>query len=164
MNTLLPFPSLNSIGLLSNADLGVQIYEAGELVHLLVDAPAGWYKEPAAMQWYGHIDALKAYYNLCVILWGQRGFKQERKIYTGLDLRYSTKLPPWVGDERVHTFHRATLVSRRPDFYKRYAWKVPETIKPFYPDMHERDDLGNLKYKPVVDFNFSHFLNKFTVG
>ena len=70
----------------------------------------------------------------------------------------------WVGDERVHTFHRATLVSRRPDFYKRYAWKVPETIKPFYPDMHERDDLGNLKYKPVVDFNFSHFLNKFTVG
>jgi hypothetical protein len=164
MNTLLPFPSLNSIGLLSNADLAIQIYHASELVHLLEDCPVGWYREEAALQWYGHLDALKAYHNQCVILWGQRGFTPNRKIYTGLELRYSTKLPPWVGDERVHAFHRYTLMAGNPSFYSRYNW--PRTrVRPIYPNMHSRDDRGELIYSKEApqEFNWDKYLNQFTV-
>jgi hypothetical protein len=164
MNTLLPFPSFNSIGLLSNNDLILQINHAQELIHLLEDCPSGWYKNEAAMQWYGFLETLKAYYNQCVTLWVQRGFTTDRKIITGLDLRYSTKLPPWIGDERVHGFHRAFLIARNPSFYSRYNW--PRTpVRPFYPNTHKRDDHGKLIYvkEAPKPFDAKKFLDQFAV-
>lgn len=166
MNTLLPFSSFNSLGLLSNADLGIQIHEAAELVHLLEDCPVGWHKSKEAMQWFGHLEALKAYYNLCIVLWGQRGFTPNRKIYTNLDLRFSTKLPAWVGDERVHSFHRGILLKRRPDFYNRYGWKISET--PIYPDMHTYGlalrEHKIPEYQPMVEFDWNAFYKALPTG
>ena len=164
MNTLLPFPSFNSIGLLSNADLGVQIYEAAELVHLFQDCPAGWHKNPAVLQWYGYLEALKDYYNNCILHWANRGFNQDRKRLE-TDLRYSTKLPPWVGDPRIHAFHRATLLKRNPNFYSRYAWKDRLDIAEIYPNMHDfgvkmREHLQPA-YAPPVEFNWSKFFRSF---
>lgn len=163
MNTLLPFPSLSSLGLLANADLGIQIHEADELIYLLEKCPVGWYKSKEAMQWFGHLEALKAYYNHCIILWGQRGFTPDRRIYPGLDLRYSTKLPAWVGDERVHSFHRGILLKRRPDFYKQYGWTISD--KPIYPDMHTYGlalrEHTIPEYQPMVEFDWAKWRRSF---
>ncbi|MDE2097319.1 MAG: hypothetical protein KGL39_08760 [Patescibacteria group bacterium] len=164
MNTYLPFASFNSLGLLSNADLAVQVYQAREIIHLLEDAPFGWYKEPASLQWYGYIDALKDYYNLCVVNWVRRGFKTDCKPYTDLNLRDAAKLPPWVGDERVHSYHRSALWHRSPTFYSRYGWAKTD-LRPFYPNLHARDDFGKLIYekeKPK-EFNWNRFFNEFRV-
>lgn len=159
MNTLLPFPSFNSLGLLTDADLGMQIYEADEIIHLLRDCPVGWHRSREAMQWYGYLDTLKSYFNHLIVLWGQRGFTPSRKIYTGLDLRYSTKLPPWIGDERVHSFHRGILLKRRPDFYKTYGWTCSQV--PIYPDMHSYGvamrEHSKPAYEPPMKFNWSGF-------
>lgn len=166
MNTLLPFPSFSSLGLLSNADLGTQIYEAGEILYTLTQCPVGWYKNQAAMQWYGCLHALKSYYNHCIVLWGQRGFTVDRKIEPP-DLFLAQRRPAWVGDPRVHAFHRATLLNRNPAFYARYTWQDRLDTKAIYPDMHRygAQVRGHVPtdYKPMVEYNWSKFFGSFHV-
>lgn len=174
MNTLLPFASFSSLGLLSNADLGVQIHEASELLACYSNwNNSYWVNAPPEhkafrdtyKQWWGYEEALKDYYNFCLVLWAQRGFRSDRKKYE-IDLRRSTKIPPWIGDERVHAFHRATLLKRNPGFYSRYAWKDRLDIAEIYPDMHrygaQMRSYAVPDYKPQEAFDLDKFFKDLT--
>jgi hypothetical protein len=43
-------------------------------------------------------------------------------------------LPPWFGNERLHSSHRAALLYKNPEWYGRFGWKE----KPAVPDAKGR--------------------------
>jgi len=43
-------------------------------------------------------------------------------------------LPPFIGEERLHSSHRAALLYKNPDWYGQFGWKE----KPAVPDAKGR--------------------------
>lgn len=80
MQTFLPFSSFTqSTAVLDRLRLGKQRLEAKQILNTLQrrhDDPNGsygWKNHPAVLAWERYEDALKLYYNTCILTWIDRG-------------------------------------------------------------------------------------------
>lgn len=137
MQTFLPYHDFaDSLATLDTKRLGKQRVEAMQLVNSTLKlaqdpyAKVGWANHPARNMWNGYLDALKLYHNLSIEEWVRRGYKNTMKMY---DLPDSIVLPPWVGNERIHSSHRSNLLRKDPIHYGKFGWSEPNDIPYFWP-------------------------------
>lgn len=119
MQTFLPYPNLKqSVQSLDDRRLGKQRVEAKQILIALL-ANRGWIHHPIVKMWKGYENALGEYMNLCIDEWVRRGFRNNMLKYdtTNCDVVY----PDWLGDEDIHSSHRANLL-RKSDWYEQFKW------------------------------------------
>lgn len=134
MQTFLPYPDFaDSARALDNRRLGKQRVETLQILNVLQNPEAkGWRNHPAVKMWRGHEEALIRYGVTICDEWLRRGFKdtvREKLLAKGSP---EGPVPQWIGDERLHSSHRASLLRKDPDHYQSFGWMddVPETFWP----------------------------------
>jgi hypothetical protein len=91
----------------------------------------GWSFHPASRMWKNYSNALSLYLNMCIKEWINRGYKNNMKL---IEIeKDSVSLPPWMGDERLHSSHRASLLYKNPIYYGQFGWKEEPRINYFWP-------------------------------
>lgn len=122
MQTFLPYPDLKkSISCLDPKRLGNQVYrECKTLVS------GGWRNHPASRIWRGYESALCKY-----ALYGFQELTDNRdrhypKWYRWFEDKMSefgeVVLPPWLGNEKLHSSHRSALLFKDPEWYSKFGW------------------------------------------
>jgi hypothetical protein len=104
---------------LDDSRLGNQVYREGMTL-----IRGGWSNHPASKMWRGYESAL-AYY-----LWAgcqellSRGKDYSDRVWYNELMNYDmcSTMPPWWGDERVHSSHRANLLRKDPVWYGKFGW------------------------------------------
>lgn len=123
MQTFLAYPSFTeSMRVLDDSRLGNQVYREGMTL-----LRGGWPNHPASKMWQGHELALASYLWAGVLELDQRGKGYWSRpwcleLQTHLDGQPAPVLPPWLGDERVHSSHRANLLRKDPVWYGKFGW------------------------------------------
>lgn len=79
-------------------------------------------RHPAVLMWEPHLDTLKLYYNMGILIIKQR-FKNQPfyiplKLFQGI---LSISTPPWLGDKRLHQTHRHLLMISSKH-YDKFRW------------------------------------------
>lgn len=128
MITFLPFADFNeSAKVLDYKRLGKQRIETRQLLATLIVQEGIWLNHPAARMWEGFERALVEYGFAICNEWTARGYRDSQ--YIALQILESKiehnpiVMPPWLGDERLHSNHRARLLSKNPDYYQQFGWK-----------------------------------------
>jgi len=134
MQTFLPYPDFSkSMACLDDSRLGNQVYREGMTL-----LRGGWPNHPASKMWCGYEEAL-AYYLWCgVIELHNRGKNYEGRPWHTELIGYPTAgvhapMPPWLGDERLHSTHRANLLRKDPVWYGKYGWTEEPTEGYWWP-------------------------------
>lgn len=119
MQTFLPHPSFeDSAKVLDYRRLGKQRVEAYQILRTLRGISSGWANHPATKMWIGYEDALSNYLRAMIHEWIVRGYNNTMEIP---QLIPDAAMPPWFGDERVHSSHRANLKRKDPTHYASYT-------------------------------------------
>lgn len=135
MQTFVPYPDIHQSALvLDRQRLGKQRVETFQLLRAISDASLGWQKHPAAKMWRGYENGLVAYGVAICSEWISRGYKdtclEKIQAFGKAD---EEALPPWWGDELVHSSHRANLLRKLPEHYGRFGWKENPDMPYFWP-------------------------------
>lgn len=132
MQTFLPFADFAACArVLDTRRLGKQRVECLQIVRAMTRPAYGWRHHPAVKMWRGFEEALGAYAVAICSEWCARGHTDscDLKIRTELsevgvsairsqaELAAADRLPPWLGDERLHRSHRSALVRKDPEHY-----------------------------------------------
>ena len=132
MQTFLPYPNFwDSAACLDRQRLGKQRSEAYQLLNALYDSSNGWRNHPATRMWRGHEDALRAYMKVMCLAWQERGYTNTMTI-PDID-ETAIVPPPWLGDDRLHSSHRAALLYKSPEHYSQFGWTETPQIKYYWP-------------------------------
>lgn len=133
MQTFLPYPEfMTSAVVLDDRRLGKQRVEALQILRALTREGYGWKHHPAVRMWAGHEEALACYAREICAEWVRRGYTDSCAASIDADLAAAglpaprsqpelaaaRRLPPWLGDDRLHGSHRAALVGKDPDHYR----------------------------------------------
>tara|TARA_R100000278_G_C5400100_1_gene139270 strand:+ start:129 stop:551 length:423 start_codon:yes stop_codon:yes gene_type:complete len=129
MQTFLPYADFSlSASVLDYRRLGKQRVEALQIYNALVDNPTlqgnkykGWLNHPAVLMWKGYEEALLLYKNKMIEEW--RDVRKYNNTMEIVEVPDSIKMPPWVGDERVHASHRSNLLRKDFEFYSKFGWQ-----------------------------------------
>ena len=128
MQIFLPYSDMTkSLQTLDNKRLGKQRVETYQIISAITRRPKldgtpykGWLNHPCTVMWKDYVPALQNYLNLSITEWINRGFKNTMKTE---QIDYDKiVLPPFIGNERFHSSHRANLLKKEPEFYSRYNW------------------------------------------
>ena len=127
MQIFLPYPDMKkSLQALDNKRLGKQRVETYQIISAITRRPKldgtpykGWLNHPCTVMWKNHVPALKLYMNISITEWIERGFKNTMGLE---EINEEIVLPPFIGNERFHSSHRANLLKKEPDFYSKYQW------------------------------------------
>ena len=130
MQTFLPYNNFyQSAKVLDQKRLGKQRVEALQIFNALTGASTkdgreykGWINHPATKMWEGYEEALLLYKNKMIEEWILRGYNNTMEL---VGLPDSIKMPPWLGDDRVHASHRSNLLRKDFNYYSKYNWKEP---------------------------------------
>lgn len=121
MQTFLPYEKFGpSLRCLDKRRLGKQRVEAMQILKALSDPDYGWQNHPAVKMWRGYSSALTLYYNESLVAFEEAGghnIKLQMKA-----VWYPIAVPLWLGDERVHSTHRANLLRKDPTHYGQFGW------------------------------------------
>lgn len=134
MNTFLPYPSFaESAACLDRLRLGKQRVEVKQMLRALLGLTRGWRSHPATRMWQGHELALADYGAAVCGEWTKRGHKDAtlaeiNALVADVATTGSRLSPPWIGDERVHSAYRASLLNKDYTYYRQFGW----TELPFY--------------------------------
>lgn len=130
MQTFLPHDDLKtSVQVLDYRRLGKQRLEALQIINALTGKSLGWRNHPATQMWAGHHRGLMAYHDLCIDEWILRGYKNTMvKFEIG-----SYDLPSWFGSRAFHSSHRAALLHKDFEFYRRYGWDEQPALDYIWP-------------------------------
>ena len=127
MQTFLPYADFSKCAkVLDNKRIGNQVYHEG-----LTLIRGGWKNHPASKMWRGHEHALAKY---CLALLDElktrgRDYPKWFKYYQNCLKKFKdTGLPKCVGDERVHSSHRAALLAKNYEHYSQFGWLEKPTI------------------------------------
>jgi pyrimidine dimer DNA glycosylase len=151
MQTFLPYADFAaSAAALDGRRLGKQRVEALQIIRALTRETYGWKHHPAVLMWSGYEAALASYGLAVCAEWVGRGRADTCAATMALDLSAAglpapkpqsglsseTELPSWLGDERLHRSHQASLVRKDPSFY---APKFPDADPdlPYFWPTHE---------------------------
>ena len=128
MQIFLPYEDFRkSLQVLDNKRLGKQRVETYQIISAITRRPKldgtpykGWLNHPCTVMWKNYVSALKFYMNCSITEWINRGFKNT------MDFENVTEeqiiIPPFIGNERFHSSHRANLLKKEPEFYCKYGW------------------------------------------
>lgn len=131
VNTFLPYASFaESARVLDYRRLGKQRSEAIIILNTLEGRSQGWKHHPALKMWRGYEDALRMYFNIIVLEWVWRSYKNNMSFLA--HSRRPTK-PFWLGNKRFHDSHRANLLAKDFEFYSQYGWGVEPKRGYFWP-------------------------------
>lgn len=129
MQTFLPYPDFReSVRSIDPSRLGNQVWREGMTL-----IRGGWPFHPASIMWRGYERALALY-----LLNGVKELQCRGRSYWDRPwcielVRMIDRpiaeivLPPWLGDERVHSSHRACLLAKDYDYYSRFGWTETPT-------------------------------------
>lgn len=128
MQIFLPYPDMKkSLQTLDNKRLGKQRVETYQIISAITRRPKldgtpykGWLNHPCTVMWKNYVLALKLYMNYSITEWVERGFKNTMELENISDEKIV--IPPFIGNERFHSSHRANLLKKEPDFYSKYNW------------------------------------------
>ena len=152
MQTFLPHPDFAaSAAALDDRRLGKQRVEALQVLRALTRESYGWKRHPAVRMWVGHEEALASYAMEICAEWVRRGHADTCAASICADLAVAglsaprsqqelaaaRRLPPWLGDERLHRSHRAALVRKDPEHYRGRFEDVEDDIPYFWPVHHQ---------------------------
>lgn len=129
MQIFLPYSDFRkSLEVLDNKRLGKQRVETYQILSAITGRLKkdgtpykGWLNHPCTVMWKNYVPALKMYLNYSIDVWVSRGFNNtmEKDYFDENDL----VMPDFIGNERFHSSHRANLLKKEPDFYKKYNWR-----------------------------------------
>lgn len=134
VQTFLPYADFAaSAATLDDRRLGKQRVEALQIVRALTRETYGWKHHPAVRMWEGALEALGRYGLTVCEEWVARGRADTCADTISADLALAGvvdvpgeaqlvaagMMPWWLGDERLHSSHRASLVSKDPGHYRR---------------------------------------------
>jgi len=109
--------------MLDSKRLGNQRVEARMILRWLRN-PAEYPRQQNAgytIMWKGYEDALCLYYNACCEEWARRG--GQNIVCQPEPVSKNVRLPPWLGDDKMHKTHRSALLYKLPDHYKQFGWE-----------------------------------------
>jgi hypothetical protein len=137
---------------LADKHLFKQAVEAKQIINIYEQGKKGFSNHPAAVQWKGHLDALKLYFNCHLEEINRRGkWDTEMKSFAIPD-ESSIVLPWWVKCPHVWYSHSAALYSKQdwnyshlsyPAFYKQFGY--------FWPSKMTEDQCG--KYANLLSID-----------
>mmetsp|Transcript_22687 Transcript_22687/g.40599 ORF Transcript_22687/g.40599 Transcript_22687/m.40599 type:complete len:217 (+) Transcript_22687:70-720(+) len=126
MITFLPIPDFaGSVAMLDSKRLGNQRVEARMILRWLRN-PKDYPRHQNAgytIMWKGYEEALCLYYNACCDEWARRGGQNIVCQPEPVAAASSVKLPPWLGDDKLHQTHRSALLYKHSDHYEKFGWK-----------------------------------------
>ncbi len=83
--------------------------------------------------WHPYKETLIEYAIAICEEWIGRGYKDSTLPFF-LDKRSSDVImPPWLGDERVHSSHRSNLLRKNYEYYSQFGWKEEPSQEYYYP-------------------------------
>jgi hypothetical protein len=136
MQVFVPFDSFaQSVKVLDRRRLQKQILECYQILGAISGWPTqdgrartGYLNHAAVIGWRYHPRALAQYALSAVAEMEARGYKRSCYYATFCEVRgpEDVALPPWIGDEAVHSSHRARLLQKDFDYYSQFGW--PETL------------------------------------
>lgn len=151
--TWLPYSDfLKIFECLDDYRLGRQMFEAGVVLDHLVGRAKDtmWKRHASTRMWHGYHSALGFYTSMAVREMHVRGYATMRVApydfyhdYTTATLHYAAhefvplneiEYPPWLGDERLHSSHRAGLLALEPKFYAQHGWTEDPKTEVLYPE------------------------------
>lgn len=139
MQTFVPFADFaRSAAVLDNRRLGKQRVETMQIMRAIVPIGAsrshGWRNHPATVMWRENIHGLAAYGVAICDEWIERGYKDtcRGKIIAHISPD-ELDMPPWWGDERVHSSHRANLLRKDGEHYAQFGWVEDPAMPYFWP-------------------------------
>jgi hypothetical protein len=134
MQTFLPYSNFSeSLRCLDNRRLNKQIVEALQIYNCLIK-PNRWKNHPAVKMWKGNNYALVLYGNIAYNEWQRRWYTKKRngklEHKSGMEFRiilyqYPQKLmiePMWLGNDKLHSSHRAALLYKDYKHYSKFNW------------------------------------------
>jgi hypothetical protein len=137
MQTFLPDEEFDICAkILDYKRLGKQRVEACQIINTIErmkkGITCGWSNHPAVRMWLNHEKLLKVYANIMIEEWIKRGYKNNLKVY---EIDYDKYIiePFWLGDERLHSSHRANLLRKFPEHYSRFNWSEKPSLKYWWP-------------------------------
>lgn len=128
MQTFLPYQDFAaSAAVLDWQRLGKQRLECKQIILTLertaVGIRAGYRNHPAVLMWKGYIGWLASYGRAMCTEWIRRGYEDNTTDFFVMRLEMgSSNQPIWLGDERLHSSHRARLLMKDPVWYGRFGW------------------------------------------
>jgi hypothetical protein len=150
MQTFLPCTGFaDSARVLDTRRLGKQRVETIQVLRALTVAGYGWRHHPAAAMWAGYEEALVRYGLEVCRAWCEMGNADTcattmvndltqavglRPVRSEVELAEAGELPPWLGEEAFHLSHKAALVRKDPDYYRRFFPDVPEDLPYVWPE------------------------------
>jgi hypothetical protein len=140
MQTLLPYPFYaRSAAVLDAKRLPNQLKECVQIHTAITDPTYGWQYHPCIAMWRPYPAALVVYGCACYREYqaryhsGQRGgslthASGERLVTLFLSLDANSYVEPsWLGDERLHSSHRACLLAKNYTWYSQFGWTETPT-------------------------------------
>ena len=126
MQTFLPHESFEkSAQVLDWRRLGKQRVEGMQIINAITGKTRkdgkpykGWINHPCSVMWKDYVPALKHYTNIIIQEWITRGYNNNMEMYEVKNM----ELPYWIGDERVHSSHRANLLRKDYEYYSKFGW------------------------------------------
>lgn len=127
MQTFLPYKSFEeSAKVLDWRRLGKQRVEGMQIINAISGVPRkdgkpykGWTNHPCSIMWKPYLSALKLYTNVIILEWIERGYNNNMELY---DIYGTPEMPHWLGDDRVHSSHRANLLRKDYEYYSQFNW------------------------------------------
>lgn len=136
MQTFLPYSDFTkSAQVLDMRRLGKQRVEVLQILRVLYGESSGWQYHPAVLMWNGYSQAL-VYYGIAICNeWIERGYRDicQIRIAGYHNYRIVHKNPPWLGDEKFHSSHRAALLFKKPEYYSQFGWTEKPEINYYWP-------------------------------
>ncbi|AVR53142.1 hypothetical protein MarSH_437 [Marseillevirus Shanghai 1] len=107
----------------------------------------GFCCHPATKMWFGYERALRHYINACVSELSTRKTKSGAKHSLPkkkIRVQRSVPLPWWLGYQKFHESHRASLLRKEPEFYQG-KFKVPEPeLEYVWPSDMSTEDIDKI--------------------
>lgn len=123
MQTFLPFKDFKkSAQHLDYRRLGKQRVEGMQLVNAIENPDTyGWQSHPITNMWRPYLVALKQYVNVINREWLEQGYKSSIPFYVS-PMTQNFDMPAWLGNEAIHSSHRANLLRKDYTFYSKFGW------------------------------------------
>ena len=132
MQTFLPYPDFVVCArVLDSSRLGNQFYREGITI-----LRGGWPNHPASRMWADYRDWLCLYLLACGDELERRSRSYpntRREIITTRESLETTDPPWWLGDERLHSSHRANLLQKDPVHYGQFGWSETPRVGYWWP-------------------------------
>jgi len=137
MQTFLPLADFTEVAeSLDRQRLGKQRVEAFQILRALNGETKGWTTHPAVLMWRGWQPALVQYAVAMCIEWHDvRGYIDNMRPRIEAYATCNTaEMPDWLGDERLHSSHRAALLYKQFSHYGALGWSEAPSINYYWPN------------------------------